>query len=179
MRTWKGKRDMVEDRVPEIRVRRTRPSDTPRIADFLNRALRRGQFVSPESVVAYLGKAGLLLAEADGELVGLLGWRVENLVARVVDFLILPARFLLPAGGALLPAMEETAYELQCEVALILMPSGARPEERAFWEKFGYGLHEIATLPKPWQGAAREAGLDAEDQVMLKQLRQSRVVRPL
>jgi len=170
---------MVEKEVPEIHVRRTRPSDTGRVADFLNRALRGGQSVSPESVLAYLGRAGLILAEADGEVVGLLGWQAEDLVARVTDFLIFPPDLCLRAGRALLSMMEDTARELQCEAVILLMPPHISPEVVTFWKGFGYSQRKIISLPRPWQEAAREVRARDEDQVLMKQLRQDRVLRPL
>ena len=170
---------MIEKKVPEIRVRRTRPSDIGRVADFLNRALRRGQPVSPESVLTYLGRAGLLLAEADGEVVGLLGWQAENFVARVTDFLVFPATFRLRAGQALLSMVEDTARELQCEAVVLLMPLNVSSEVIAFWRGFGYSQRQITSLPRPWQEAARGARARDEDQVLMKQLRQDRVLRPL
>lgn len=170
---------MIEKRRGGIQIERTLPSDADRIAAFLSQALAPGGQVTPEDVLSHLGKAGLLLAEADGELVGLLGWQVENLVARVTDFLILPARFRFTAGRALVAAMEETAYELQCEVAILLVHSSRVLEALAFWEDLGYRLHDIVSLPQPWREAAQEARFGLEDQALIKRLRQNRVARSL
>ncbi len=164
--------------VPEITVRRARPSDAERIAAFVNRARPQGKRVTREAVVARLGKVGFLIAEADGEIVGLLGWQVENLIARVADFMISPNRYRVTAGHALLTTMEQAAHELQAEAAILFVPADIPREVLAFWEAFGYGFREVASLPRAWREAAREA-YPAGEWVVLKQLRQDRVLRPM
>jgi len=164
--------------MPEMRIRRARPSDAKRIAAFVSRARPQEQPVTAEEVTGRFGAVGLLLAEVEKELVGLLGWRAENLVARVTDFLIFPARFRLTAGRALLTAMENAARELQCEAAILFVPPNTSPEVLAFWEAFGYESREVAALPRPWREAAREANPEGE-RVVLKQLRIGRVLRPI
>jgi len=166
------------EHVAEVCVRRARPSDVEQIAVFINQARPGGEEITPAEVLDRLGTVGFLLAEADAELVGLLGWGVENLVARMTDFLIYPARFRQAAGGALLAAMEDTADELQCEAVVLFVPSGAPAEVLAFWEDFGYGFRNIAELPRSWREVAREAN-PTGDQVMLKQIRANRVMRPM
>ncbi len=161
----------------QIRIRRARPADAERIAAFVNRG-RPPRPVTPSDVLQRFGAIGFLLAEMDGEMVGLLGWQVENLVARVTDFLVFPARLSLSVGRALLQAMEETAQELMCEAAILIIPANAPPEVLQFWETFGYQPRDIASLPRAWREAAREAN-PLQDQIVLKQLRADRVLRPI
>ncbi|MBC7226817.1 MAG: GNAT family N-acetyltransferase [Thermoflexales bacterium] len=161
----------------QIRIRRARPADAERIAAFVNRG-RPHKPVTPSGVLQRFGTVGFLLAEVEGEVVGLLGWQVENLVVRVTDFLIFPARLNLSVGRALLTAMEEAAQELMCEAAILIIPANAPPEVLQFWETFGYQPRDIASLPRAWREAAREAN-PLQDQVVLKQLRTDRVLRPI
>ncbi len=164
--------------VAEIRVRRARPSDAEQIAAFVNQVRPQGPAVTREAVLQRLGVVGFLIAEVEQEIVGLLGWQVENLVVRVADFLIYPHRYRVSAGRALLNEMEKAAQELQAEAAILFMPANTPQEVIEFWEAFGYGFREVASLPKAWREAAREANPAAE-WVVLKQLRADRVVRPL
>lgn len=161
----------------QIRIRRARLADAEQIAAFVNRG-RPHKPVTPSDVLQRFGAIGFLLAEMEGEMVGLLGWQVENLVARVTDFLILPARLSLSVGQALLKAMEEAAQELMCEAAILIIPANTPPEVLQFWETFGYQPRDIASLPRAWREAAREAN-PLQDQVVLKQLRADRVLRPI
>lgn len=161
----------------QIRIRRARPADAERIATFVNRG-RPPKPVTPSDVLQRFGAIGFLLAEMEGEIVGLIGWQVENLVVRVTDFLVFPARLSLLVGQALLKAMEEAAQELMCEAAILILPANAPPEVLQFWETFGYQPRDIAGLPRAWREAAREAN-PLRDQVVLKQLRADRVLRPI
>ncbi|MGQ9467473.1 MAG: GNAT family N-acetyltransferase [Anaerolineae bacterium] len=161
----------------QIRIRRARPADAEQIATFVNRG-RPHKPVTPSDVLQRFGTIGFLLAEMEGEIVGLIGWQVENLVARVTDFLIFPARLSLPVGQALLKAMEEAAQELMCEAAILIVPANAPPEVLQFWEAFGYQPRDIASLPRAWREAAREVN-PLRDQVVLKQLRADRVLQPI
>jgi N-acetylglutamate synthase-like GNAT family acetyltransferase len=170
---------MTENRGDDIHIESAAHSDADRIAAFLSEALVSEGQVTPEDVQAHLRIAGILLAEVNGELVGLLGWQVEHLIARVTDFLITPARFRFTAGRALVAAMEETGYELQCDVAILLVHSSRVQEALAFWQDLGYGLHDIAGLPQSWKEAAQEAGFDLEDQALIKRLRQDSLLSPL
>jgi len=170
---------MTENIGDGIQIESAAHSDADRIAAFLSEALAPESRVTPEDVQAHLGRAGILLAEVNGELVGLLGWQVENQIARVTDFLVAPARFRFTAGRALVATMEETGYELQCDVAILLVHSSRVQEVLAFWQNLGYRLHEISGLPQPWKEAAQKAGFDSEDRALIKQLRQDSVLRPL
>lgn len=161
----------------QIRIRRARPADAEQIAAFVNRG-RPQKPVTSSDVLQRFGAIGFLLAEMGGEMVGLLGWQVENLVARVTDFLVFPARLSLSVGRALLQAMEEAAQELMCEAAILIIPANAPPEVLQFWEIFGYQPRDIASLPRAWREAAREAH-PLQDQIVLKQLRADRVLRPI
>jgi len=166
------------EQVPAIRIRRARPSDAERIAAFVNRARRGGRLITPGEVRDRFGTVGFLLAEQGGEVTGVLGWLVENLVARVTDFLIWPAERRLTVGRALISAMEEAARELQCEAALLFLPRSAPPELIAYWETFGYQVAEVASLPKAWREAAQEAR-SVDEQIVVKPLREEMVRRPL
>ena len=163
----------------EITVRRAKVSDAGRIAAFVNRAWRGQQEVNEQVVIARFGSVGSLLAERDGNLVGMLGWQVENLVVRVTDFLIWPAPERIAAGRALLSKMEQAATELQCEVALLFPPRPSPPDLVEFCKMFGYVPQIVADLPKAWQEAAREARIGDDETVLMKQLRSDRVLYPL
>ncbi len=170
---------MGQGEAREIAVYRARPADCGRIAEFLSRTLPGRRTITRDDVLRHLGRAGLLLAEREGEPVGLLGFQVENLVARVTDFWVVRPHERVAIAQALLAAMEETAHELQCEAALLLMPTPPSVEMAAFWEGFGYRQRPAAELPRPWRDAAGEAPLGPDGTVLVKQLRRERVLRPI
>ena len=162
----------------EIKVRRAKARDAELIAAFVNRALQGQAMIDRLAVIQRLGSVGFLLAERNGELLGLLGWQAENLVARVTDFLVWPSSERVPAGRPLLAAMEQAAGELQCEAVLLFQRPSDDAQVLEFWKTFGYEPRMVADLPKVWQEAAREALSGDDRTVLVKQLRDRRVVRP-
>jgi N-acetylglutamate synthase-like GNAT family acetyltransferase len=162
-----------------IVVRRARPSDASEIAAFINHVVGRPS-VDDLTIIESFGDEGFLLAERNDNLVGILGWRAENLVVRVTHLLIWPASEHRAAAPALFSTMEDAAASLQCEASLLLPPgSSLSPRQIEFFGELGYKPQSVAGLPKAWREAAREAKLDDEDPVLVKQLRDRRVLRPL
>ncbi len=163
----------------EIAVRRAKAGDAGRIAAFVNRAGRDQASVDEFAVIERFGSVGFLVAESAGTLVGLLGWRAENLVVRLTDFLVGPVSDRVAVGQALLSEMERSAAELQCEAALLFLPRPAPAALITFFEGLGYESRVVADLPSVWRDAAREGRLADHDTMLVKPLRDRRVMRPL
>jgi len=163
----------------EITVRRGKMSDAGKIAAFVNRARQGHPEINEQAVIARFRNVGFLLAEQDGNLVGMLGWRIENLVVQVSDFLAWPAQERIAVGRALLSEMERAATELQCEAVLLSLPRPSPPDLVEFCEAFGYVPKTVASLPKAWQEAAHEARIGDDEAILMKQSRPNHVLRPL
>ncbi len=161
----------------EIKVRRANLRDAPRIAAFVNRA-NRNKAITPQMVALRFSEVGFLLAEMGDDLVGMLGWQVENLVARVTDFLVYPAVDRVVAGRALIEAMEEEARLLQAEAIILFPPPNPSRELLDYWALFGYEHKPVAALPRAWREVAHEWNPHATE-VILKQLREGLINRPL
>jgi len=79
------------DPLETFTVSRARPTDAEAIADFVTRSTRGRISVVPESVVERSGTKGLwLVSDTNQQIVGLAGWRAENLIARSI--LLVPLR---------------------------------------------------------------------------------------
>jgi len=160
-------------------VYRAKPRDAEAIADFVAAATRGRVEIPAESVLDRFTVKGLLLArDADGQIVGLAGWRAENLVARIDDFLIFPFDLYPSAGKALVERIEKTAQELQCEVCMLFVPLGASPTLVRFYESCGYKRTEAEGLPRVWNETIQEASEQGR-YIMLRQLREDLVLRPI
>ncbi len=162
--------------IPSVRVRRVRPDDAGAIGNFLAQATR-GRIVVPyDEVVERLGSKAFFLAQTD-QIVGLAGWRAENLVGRIEDFVVHPASQRPFAGRALFDAIEKEARKLECEVILLYVPTNAAQAAVTFYESFGFSRRLLEEIPIPWRQAAEE--FPASDYfVMAKQLREL-VMRPI
>jgi N-acetylglutamate synthase-like GNAT family acetyltransferase len=163
---------------PGIHVRRTRLADVEEIARFINKAKPGKKQVSGAMIVDRFSEVGFLIAEHDERTVGLLGWQIENLIVRVTDFLIAPAIDRVIAGRALIETMEEEAYQLQAEVAILFLPPNPSEGLVSFWELFDYDRRPVAELNKNWQEVAEEWNARSTE-VMIKQLRKGLTYKPL
>lgn len=135
--------------------------------------------VDVQRVLGRLGEAGFFLAEQEGRLVGLIGWHVENLVARVTDLLVWPFRKRGQVGSALFREMESAALGLQAEAVVLFLPRPSRPELVEFARGLGYEPRRVAQLPRAWRDTAYEAGWEDDEEILVRQLRSQRVFRPL
>jgi len=162
-----------------FQVCRAKPSDAQAITGFVASATGGRVSVAPQVVIERFGAKGLwLVRDADGKIVGLAGWRAENLVARIDDFLIFPAGLYTSAGRMLIEGIEKAAQELQCEVSMIFVPLRAAPGVVAFYQTCGYRRPEGEGLPRVWRQTIEEA-MERGRFVMLKQLREGLVLRPM
>jgi len=158
-----------------LQVLRARPKQAAEIARFMSNG--DGKIESQVVVDAFGDKAFLLLQGEDG-LKGLLGWKVENLIARIDDIHLMKGLSFPEYMPFLISEVEEASKELQCEIALVFV----RPElaaHRDLWQRLGYEERLPAELTvAPWQEAALESYRPGT--VMLfKQLRADRVLRPI
>jgi N-acetylglutamate synthase-like GNAT family acetyltransferase len=159
-----------------LKVRRARPDDAGAIGNFLSRATRGRLVVPYEDVVERLGSKAYFLATAV-QIVGLAGWRAENLVCRVEDFVVFPGSERITAGRALLDQIEKEARKLECEAMLIFVPLSAAKAAVVFYESIGYARRLPDDIPLPWQQAADEFP-DDNHFFMVKQLREL-VMKPI
>lgn len=157
-------------------VVRARPGQSAVIAEFIS-AHHGEEATSQEEIMDSFGEKAYLLLEMDEKLVGLLGWKVENLVARVDDIVFSPDYSFDEGLPILMAEVENASRDLQCEAALIFAEQ-AMAERQELWADLGYQVREIQDLDT---GAWQEAAIESfrKGTVMLfKQLRNDRVLRP-
>lgn len=158
-----------------LQVFRARPRQAAEIARFMSNG---GAQVGSQAVIDAFGDKAFLLLQGKDGLKGLLGWKVENLIARVDGITLaanLPLADYIPF---LITEVEEASKELQCEIALIFV----KPElaaHRDLWQRLGYEERLPSELTAAaWQEAALETHKPGT--VMLfKPLRADRVLRPI
>jgi dephospho-CoA kinase len=167
-----------EGRPERFSILRARPRQAEEIAAFMAR-ISGGQYrLNRDDVMAAFGEKAYLLLKDGERLVGLIGWQVENLVARI-DEIYLDSD--VPKQEALIflvREVEQASRELQSESALIVVG----PELAALgdlWSELGYELRSPESLTVgAWQEAAYETLVEGKV-LLFKQLRADRVLRPL
>jgi dephospho-CoA kinase len=162
----------------KLSARRAGPKEAQKIAEVINLLSHGKRHMTRSDVMAAFGeKAFLLLLQGD-QVVGLLGWQVENLVSRVDDFFIDAQVPLAKALKTMTAEVEKASKELQCEAALVFVPPGLT-ERMDIWEGLDYSARSIEALHvRAWQEAAVES-MPSGSVMLFKQLRKDRVLRPV
>jgi dephospho-CoA kinase len=128
--------------------------------------------------MAAFGEKAFLLLLADKQLVGLAGWQVENLVARTTELYLDPGITSAQALKTLVTEVERASQDLQCEASLLFLPPPLAGKEE-IWKELGYTRRTPQTLGvQAWQDAAVESQ-PSNTILLIKQLRQDRVLRPI
>ena len=162
----------------ELSVQRGRPRDSANIAALITRLAKGSRPQTQADIMAAFGEKAFLLLLADKRLVGLIGWQVENLVARTTDLYVDSG---IPIGRALkilVTEVEHASQDLQCEASLFfLLPQDLGQE--SIWQGLGYERRTTQTLGvQAWRDAAIESQ-PPNTILLFKQLRQDRVLRPI
>lgn len=162
----------------ELRVVRARPRQSAEIAALITRLSGGKREMRADDVMAAFGEKAFLLLQAGTTPVGLIGWQVENLVARTTDILVDPALPLEKALPSLINEMERASKDLQSEASLIFVDA-ALSRMDALWRSLGYEHRAPEQLGvQAWQEAAQES-MPEGSQLFFKQLRIDRVMRPI
>jgi dephospho-CoA kinase len=159
-------------------VEKARPRHAAEIAALINRLSNGQRALKSEDIMAAFGEKAFLFLKIDNHPVGLVGWQVENLVARTDDVYLEPGLSLPAAMRALLTTVENTSRDLQCEATLLFLPEPLA-QQVDVWRSLGYEARTVQTLSvRAWQEAAQET-MGAGESMYFKQLRKDRVLRPV
>ena len=162
----------------ELTIVRAGPQQAGEIAKFLTQVSEGKRQLTPSNVMAAFGEKAFLLLKARGQIAGLVGWQVENLVARTDEVYLVPGLPVADAMRFLITEVEEASKELQSEASLVFI-SPELAKAAAVWSGLGYEVRTPESLTvNAWREAAQESYV--ENTVMLfKQLRVDRVLRPI
>jgi dephospho-CoA kinase len=162
----------------EMTITRGKPRNSSEIAQFLNRFQKANRTLKQDDIMAAFGEKAFLLLQLEQKLMGVIGWQVENLVARTTDIMIdpnLPANQALPV---LINEMERASRDLQCEASLVFVPTDLARLD-TLWQSLGYERRTSDALGiLAWQEAAAESGIP-DTTLFFKQLRVDRILRPI
>jgi dephospho-CoA kinase len=163
----------------EVRVRRGKPSDATAIANFIRTATLGQRELTRADVIAAFGDKAYMLADYDGSLAAIAGFKVENLVSRVDEVYLAPSAPLEVLAAPLLTAVENASRELQCEAALAFFPMALMQKATQSLEAAGYAPQVPEKLGvDAWREAARESMPNGTG-MLYKKLREDRVLRPV
>jgi dephospho-CoA kinase len=162
----------------EMSILRGGPRNSKEIAELINRLRKNSQKLGQDDIMAAFGEKAFLLLQMGQELVGIIGWQVENLVARTTDMYLDPIMSPDQALPALITEMERASKDLQCEASLVFVPTNLARLD-AVWKNLGYDRRTPQNLGvQAWKEAARES-MTPDTDLFFKQLRVDRVLRPI
>jgi dephospho-CoA kinase len=162
----------------EITSQRGKPKNASAIADLITRLSKGAVKLTKDDVMENFGDKAYMLLQQDGNLVGVAGWQVENLVTRTTDIFLEDGLDQEKALKILIEGVESASSELQSEASLIFAMNELSKQD-ALWLKLGYEKRTPETLGvQAWQDAAIES-TPTGSALFFKQLRQDRVLRPI
>ncbi len=161
-----------------IAIRRGMPGNAGNIATFINKLA--GKEISRMDVMMAFGEKSYLLAQDSSDnVVALMGFQVENLITRVDEFYLEKSAPKKPVIEGLMDAIEEASKDLQSEVGFIFLPKDAPQDTVQPFLNNDYKVTTIDEIKIPaWREAVQELITD-EMQVLRKQLRKDRVLKPI
>lgn len=162
----------------KLTVEKARPKQAAEIASLINRLSGGARKLSSGDIMEAFGEKAFVFLKLDDRPVGVVGWQVENLVARSDDLYLDSGAPVEQGLKVLLEKVEETSRDLQCEALLLFLPPNLARQEK-IWHSLGYELRTVNSLGvRAWQEAAQE-NLTSGEVMLFKQLRKDRVLRPV
>jgi hypothetical protein len=88
---------------------------------LINRLSQPAKLLDQDDIMAAFGEKAFLLLKVGDDLAGVMGWQVENLVARTTGVVIDPQLSAEKALPPLITEMERASRDLQCEASLVFV----------------------------------------------------------
>ncbi|MCS7259249.1 MAG: dephospho-CoA kinase [Anaerolineae bacterium] len=163
----------------QLRVRRARRNDLAEIAALIAHATHGERRMDEVQMMERFFSKGYFLADAGGQLLGIMGLHTENLIATLDDCMVRSATLWPIVGKALLEAVEEDARQLSCEVMLAFLRPEAGPMATILFEKHGFIRQRVEEISiKMWREAAEQYSGDGSV-LMVKRLLEHQIMRPI
>jgi N-acetylglutamate synthase-like GNAT family acetyltransferase len=161
-----------------VEIRRAKRGDLSQMADIIAAATQKEMMLEEGDMMERLFSKGYLVAQQQDEIVGLIGWQTENLIAGIDDFFLKDSALWQSVGDELIRQVEKAVSELSCEVGLIFLHNKTGPSARSFLENHGYKEKKAEELDKMWREAAQEWAVD-NTTLMVKPLLERRIMTPI
>ncbi|MFQ5614339.1 MAG: dephospho-CoA kinase [Anaerolineae bacterium] len=161
-----------------LSLRRAKHGDLGLMAGLIKTATNGAIVRNEDEMMENLFSKGYILAEYGTHLLGLAGYKTENLIAGIDDFFVVHNNLWATVGNALLQRVHELVGELSCEVSLAFVNPHLGTVAEAFFAEHGYEKKKAEDLIRMWREAA-EAWYIEGSTLMVKQLLEKRIMTPL
>lgn len=174
--TEKRKLEAVD--TSSVSIRRAARGDLSAMAELMKASTQGDVAIDEGDMMERLFSKGYLVALQGSELVGLVGWQTENLIAGIDDFFVKTSTMWVSIGKMLLDAVEKELESLSCEAGLIFLHQKNGFLAKKFLKDRGYEEKASGDLIKDWRIAAEEWHIENTN-LMVKQLLERRVMTPM
>jgi N-acetylglutamate synthase-like GNAT family acetyltransferase len=159
-----------------VTVRRASRQDLPAISDVLRQA-SGGRAAADSSVLWERLLEWAYFVSATSKVMGVVRWQASNFVACLKDLYVYPPVQRRRLGRPLLERVEDEARALSCEVALLLTDKRVSWRAMKFYRELGYERANEEQLSGAWREAVEEHR-DADETLLLKKLRETKILAP-
>jgi dephospho-CoA kinase len=162
----------------QVTLRRAKRGDLEVMAGLISASTNGTLRPDLSEMMEALFSRAYMVAMAGNQVVGMIGWQAENLVAGLQDFYMLRENLWPTLGKEMLDKVHAEIDSLSCEVAIVfvLAQAGSKPIE--FFQSQGYEQTESHNLIPDWREAAVE--WQPENSILLyKKIREQRVMVPM
>lgn len=161
-----------------VTVKRGMPNNAENIANFINK--KSGKTVGRMDVIMSFGQKSYLIAETNDQIVGLIGWQVENLITRADELYLEHGDTRIKVIAALVRAVEDASKELQSEVSFVFLPSDASNETLQPFLQSGYEVTTVKEIKVPaWREAVQEIITANPNLTILNKPLGNRILKPI
>lgn len=171
----------TEETVDEeiVEIRRAKRNDLSKMAALISNATEGEINLDEGEMMERLFSKGYLVAIKGDDLVGVIGWQTENLIAGVDDFFVRSNALWPNIGAELMQRVEEAVAELSCEAGLVFLHHRTGLVAKKYLESRGYEEKQADELEdRMWREAAYDWAVE-NTTLMFKQLLERRINMPI
>lgn len=162
-----------------IEIRRAKRDDLAGMAALMASATGGSVALEELDMMERLFSKGYLVATQNEDLLGMIGWQTENLIAGVDDFFLKSASLWPTLGEDLIERVESAVSELSCEAGFIFLHEKTGPLAKKCLQEKGYSPTATEDLKdRMWREAANDWAVE-DTTMMFKQLLERRINTPI
>lgn len=137
--------------LPEITVRRARPSDIPSIMLLIHKATDGAIQPKRAEILHSLSDRGYLIGQTGSEITAIAGWYTDKGFAAIEQMFVHPVETAPTTGMALLNEIHKTANELMAEAIFAFMAQDTPDFVRQLLIDKGFAAEKAENFPRVWQ----------------------------
>ncbi|MEM7032979.1 MAG: dephospho-CoA kinase [Chloroflexota bacterium] len=163
----------------DIQIRRAKRTDLMEIAKLISEASQGAVTVDEVDMMERLFSKGYLVALHEENVIGVLGWQTENLLAGIDDFFVKDDSLWASVGIKMIENVEEEVAQLSCEAGFIYLHNKIVDTAKKAMESKGYQVANADDLKdRMWREAAHDWAVE-NSTMMYRQLMERRINTPM